>query len=246
MDHSQWGPQVDALSDAYTTITYDLRGHGRTGGSARTAYTIDLFAEDLAALLDALAVERPVLCGHSMGGAVAQVYAARHPENVAGLVLADTFTPDLSTVTERIQLAALEATVVATRLLGFRRVQRLRAWLYERFSEGAAGDYGAYERLQLEAPPISTDEFAKIMRAMRAFPATEIDYAAIDAPTLVLYGEHEPAFLRRQAGKLAAAVPGALIREVPGAGHGSNLDEPAFFTAAVREVLERSAGEREG
>lgn len=237
MDHSQWAPQMADLSDEYTTIAYDVRGHGRTGGSAKDAYSVELFAEDLDALLTALDVERPVLCGHSMGGCVAQVYAARHPHQVSGLVLTDTFTPDLHSWQDKLPMALLGATVLPVRLIGYERVQKAKAWIHERFSEGASGDYEKVERLQADAPGMETGEFAKVVRSLTAFPATEVDLSRISVPTLVLYGENAPTFLRRQARKLAAGIPNASIRAVPGGGHASNLDNPEFFTTALWELL---------
>jgi pimeloyl-ACP methyl ester carboxylesterase len=106
VDHSQWTPQLEALSNENTTIAYDVRGHGRTGGSETDSYSIDLFAEDLEAFTTALDLDKPVLCGLSMGGCIAQAYAARYPERIGGLVLADTFTPELLDWRERLQFLA--------------------------------------------------------------------------------------------------------------------------------------------
>ena len=71
LDHSQWDPQIEALRTSFTTYAYDVRGHGRTGGSDRGVYSIDLFADDLAAFIDALGLERSVICGLSAGGCIA-------------------------------------------------------------------------------------------------------------------------------------------------------------------------------
>ena len=57
------------------------------------SYSVELFAEDLHALVDALGLDRPVICGLSLGGAIAQVYATRYPDRLSGLVLAATFAP---------------------------------------------------------------------------------------------------------------------------------------------------------
>lgn len=237
LDHTQWAPQVAALCGEYTTVAYDVRGHGRTGGSARDAYSVDLFAEDLDALVTALELENPVICGLSTGGCIVQVYAARHPEKISGLVLAGTFTPDLSSPGERLQLALLKATILPVRLVGYERVERVLVWLQERFQPGAGGDYSRIEQLRDEGPKMTADEFAKVVRALTAFPETAVDYSAITAPTLVLYGENEPSFIRGQAGVLAAALEDVSVQEVPGAGHASNLDDPEFFTSAIQDFL---------
>ncbi|RDI70823.1 alpha/beta fold hydrolase [Halopelagius longus] len=238
LDAAQWTPQMNALEGEYTVVAYDVRGHGRTGGSARESYSVELLAADLRALVAALDLDRPVVCGLSMGGCIAQVYAAAHPDEVAGLVLADTFTPELFDRREWLQRSAmLRATVPFVRLVGYERVERAMVWLHERFSKGVSGDYGRIESLRAEGPKMETAEFAKVVRAVAAFHETTVDYSAVAAPTLVLYGEFEPSFVRRHAAKMAAEIPRVTVREVPGAGHASNLDDPDFFTDAVRAFL---------
>lgn len=240
LDHTQWEPQVEALSEEYTTIAYDVRGHGRTGDSVRGNYSIDLFADDLDALITALDLDSPVLCGLSTGGCIAQVYAARCPDRVAGLVLADTFTPELLTRGEWLQRSAmLKATVPPVRLVGYERVEKAMVWLQERLQRGVSGDYENIERLRAEGPKMATEEFAKVIRAVANFHETALDLSAIAVPTLVLYGENEPAFIRRHVPKLASELPDTTVREVPGAGHASNLDGPEFFTTALQEFLAR-------
>lgn len=238
VDHSQWDPQAEALSDEYETVAYDVRGHGRTGGSDRRQYSMDLFAEDLAALVDGLDLDDPVICGLSTGGCVAQVYAARHSDRISGLVLAGTFGPEIYGWGERFQRSlALRVTIPPVRLFGYERVEKAMVWLTERFQPGAGGDYERIEELRAEGPGMSTAEFAKVIRAVAAFHRTRIDLSAVAVPTLVLHGEKEPGFIRRQASKLEETIPDARVLEVPGAGHASNLDEPEFFTDAVREFL---------
>ena len=241
LDRTQWTPQVETLSGDYTTLAYDVRGHGRTGGSAEDAYSIDLFADDLGAFIAALDLERPVLCGLSMGGCIAQAYAAEHSDRLSGLVLADTFTPELFSRREWLQRSVmLRATVPPVRLIGYERVEKAMVWLQQRISgRGVSGDYEEIERLRAEGPKMKTDEFAKVVRAVAAFHETEVDLPSITVPTLILYGEHEPSFIRRHAPKLSAEIPNTSVREVPDAGHASNLDNPDFFTRAIREFLGR-------
>lgn len=237
LDHSQWMGQVEALADEFTTYTYDVRGHGRTGPTDRDTYSIELLADDLHAFITELGLERPVLCGLSMGGCIAQVYAATHPESISGLVLAGTFTPDYLTLGDRIQRGLiLPAAVYPVHLVGYERVERVIVWLNETF--GQSGSSGEYERIQAireDSPSIETGEFAKTMRALRDYHGASIDYTAITVPTLVLHGENEPGFIERHAERLAALIPDASLRAVPGAGHASNLDNPTFYEDTIRE-----------
>ncbi|MFC7069649.1 alpha/beta fold hydrolase [Halobaculum lipolyticum] len=240
VDRTQWAPQIEALADEYTVVAYDVRGHGRTGGSDRGSYSIDLFAADLSALVEALDLDRPVVCGLSMGGCIAMTYAARHPDRLSGLVLADTFGPVPLTVGERLYRAALPLTIPPARLVGYERVERMMVWLQERVSgDGAAGDYDRIAAIRRRGPPMATDEFAKAIRAVSSFAGTRVDFGAIQVPTLLLYGEQEVGFVRRQMHELAALVPHAHLLVVPHAGHASNLDNEAFVDGAIRGHLRR-------
>ncbi|WP_254534986.1 alpha/beta fold hydrolase [Halomarina litorea] len=238
VDHGQWEPQMEALSDEYTVVAYDVRGHGRTGGSDRESYSVDLFADDLAALVEALDLDRPVVCGLSLGGAVAQAYATRYPDRLSGLVLADTFTPGDWRWPERLQWAMLRGTVLPARLVGYERVERAMVWFQERVrGEEASGDYERIGEVRAGGPRMTTDEFAKVVEALVQFPETDIDLSTVAVPTLVVYGEHEMGFVKRHAALMAASIPGARVVEVPDGAHASNLDNPAFFTEAVRAFL---------
>ena len=72
-------------------ITYDLRGHGRSDVSDGQ-YTIELFVDDLIALLDYLKITKTILCGFSMGGYIALRAIERNPERFNALVLCDTMS----------------------------------------------------------------------------------------------------------------------------------------------------------
>lgn len=176
-----------------------------------------------------------------MGGCIAQVYAARHPDRVSALVLADTWTPPHRSRSETFQYEVLLPGIVPlVRLVGYERVEKAMVWVRERFSKGVSGEYENIERLREGAPKMTTDEFAKVMGALATFRDVDVDHAAIAAPTLVLYGENAPLFTRRHVPALEASLPNATVGVVPGAGHASNLDDPAFFSDAVRSFLATS------
>jgi pimeloyl-ACP methyl ester carboxylesterase len=87
-DHRMWLPQIDALRDHFRVIAYDVRGHGKSAvGDGQ--YTHRMFAEDVVALLDHLQIERAVMGGLSMGGAISLRTIELYPERVRALVLCD-------------------------------------------------------------------------------------------------------------------------------------------------------------
>jgi pimeloyl-ACP methyl ester carboxylesterase len=83
------------LSKHFRVITYDIRGHGRSGSNAEKV-TIPRLAEDLRTFLDALDIEQAVIVGYSAGGSIAQHFALTYPERVKALVLSGGF-PEVST-----------------------------------------------------------------------------------------------------------------------------------------------------
>lgn len=238
VDHAQWEPQLVALSDEYTTIAYDVRGHGRTGGSAVEHYSVELFADDLDALVTALDLEKPVVCGFSTGGAIAQVYATTYPEKLSGLVLSDTFTPGDWHLPERIQWLMLRATIPSARLVRFERVEKAMVWLIKLLrGEEATRDYEKIVQLRADMPTMATEEFVKVTRALLRFPRAKFDLSTVSVPTLVVYGEHEPGWMKRHAAKMAAKLQNARVEEVPGGGHASTLAEPERYADVLRTFL---------
>lgn len=232
---------MEALGDDYTTIAYDVRGHGHTGGSDRQSYRMETYAADLDALLTALDIEKPVLCGLSMGGCIAQVYAATHPEKVAGLVLADTFTTAPLSPSGRLVLANLRCFGLLDRFVRYTALNRIQMWVGQLLVPGVSGDGVTTQRLMEEAPTISHAEVVKIVRSMARFPKSDFDASRITVPTLIVHGENLPAVFRSMHPNLAAQLTNAAVETtvVPEAGHASNVDNPAFFSAAVREFLTR-------
>jgi pimeloyl-ACP methyl ester carboxylesterase len=70
MDGRLWAETARPLADEYRLVVPDLRDHGRTGGSDRAEYSVELFGANVRALVDALGTDRPVVVGHSLGGFV--------------------------------------------------------------------------------------------------------------------------------------------------------------------------------
>lgn len=240
LDHSMWDEQVEALVPDYETVVYDLRGHGRTGGSDETEYSVELYGEDLAALVAELDLDRPVVCGLSLGGMIALTYAARHPDRLAGLVVADAGAPGYQTRGEQFLFeVGYRVVVPPVRLLGIERVERVTVWLAERLQRGSGGDYEGVERIRENGPTVTTDEFAKVLGSMRRYRESEVDLAAVSVPTLVLSGENELRFNRLHAAALGERLADVAVEEVPDAGHASNLDNPEYFSNALAEFLWR-------
>src|SRR5660398_38607 len=83
---SMWNLQVESLKDNYRLITYDIRGHGNSD-AGNEDFSIDLFAGDLIGLMDALKIDRAILCGLSMGGYIALNAVTNYKKRFDGIIL---------------------------------------------------------------------------------------------------------------------------------------------------------------
>ncbi len=88
-DHAFFAPQVESFARDHRVVSPDLRGHG-TSDAPLQNYSIDGFVADLAWLCSELGLERPVVVGHSMGGAIALELAAGRPDLAAAIVMIDS------------------------------------------------------------------------------------------------------------------------------------------------------------
>ena len=90
-DHNTWSAQVSAYRNHYAVITYDARGTGQsTHPQGKEEYSMQILAEDAAALLDELDISRAHVSGLSLGSATAQELDINHPDKVASLQLHGT------------------------------------------------------------------------------------------------------------------------------------------------------------
>lgn len=245
-DAESWGPQVERFGDDHRTITYDLRGHGQTGASERRRYSVELFAEDLHALLDELDVDRAVICGLSLGSMIAQSYLARHPERVEGIVLAGalrTFPPipfptPLKYAMSPIVPLGASLTTMGTRptfqtLLGSIRAVTGGPWL----ARDADVRRAALETVE----ETSSAEFKKIFKALYRFEPPALDDVSV--PALIVYGQHEAPPVKRQSNELARTLGGRAV-QISNAAHLVNQDSPEAFNETLAAFLSEIEHER--
>jgi 3-oxoadipate enol-lactonase len=242
-DHRLWAEQVQSLTKDYRLIVYDLRGHGRTGGSAVDSYTIRLYVDDLNALITTLDLDKPAICGRSMGGFVALTYAATYPDTISALCTLGAETPEAQTRGEWLEwqirpklINALSVVIDRDRLMAV--IHRINEWRYD---PRGAGDMEKIERiLQSHAedvPESSEEESTKIRKALESYSSASIDYSSIVVPSLILYGEYEIPLIRRHAKYMEKVIPHAEAGQIPNAGHVSTVDNPEFVVTSLRKFL---------
>jgi pimeloyl-ACP methyl ester carboxylesterase len=237
VDRDLWAPQVERFASDLEVVTPDLRGHGE---STHEDVSVDRMANDVAALCDDLGLERPVVCGLSLGGLVAQRFALEHPDRAAGLVLADTVRsvpPVPGTPASRRLLSPTAPAHVMTRLWG--------AGAYFRgLLAGVESTQGPWLALDDEAREYALDcvdayDAGEFVEVLEAFHAHEMrDLSALSVPTLVVHGDREPAPVRSQNRTMTRAIPDATREVLDDAGHLANRDAPTAFGDALDSFLD--------
>ncbi|MER8101681.1 alpha/beta hydrolase [Kitasatospora sp. NPDC094016] len=237
LNASMWSAQLDALpgltGDEARVLAPDQRGFGGTELGADEP-SLDLVADDLALLLDAAGIERAVVGGLSMGGYVALAFARRHPDRLAGLLLAGTrATADTDAVrANRERIAAAVTARGSVQLL-----------LDEEVAAGQLGPDSPHlvERVRSLVAAASPAAVAWAQRAMAARPDALDVLAGLRVPTAVVVGAQDGLVAPEEAEQMLRARPDAELTVIPGAGHLSALEAPEAFNAAVRDLLARVA-----
>jgi 3-oxoadipate enol-lactonase len=227
-----WRPQVEALEDNWRVVAPDLRGFGDSRGFVDTP-SIDGMADDVARLLDELRVDRAVVGGLSMGGYVALAFARRHAGRLRGLVLADTKAEpdDEAARANRDRLIAFAATSTGAAV-----VEQMLPKLVG--TDTMANRPEVLERVRHIAGAQVAAGIVGALRALRDRPDARSGLDAIAVPTLVVVGRDDTLTPPAQSEALAGRIRGARLVVIDGAGHLSNLEQPARFNAAVRGFLE--------
>ena len=229
-DHSLWDAQIAALAQRARCIAPDLRGFGRSG--LAPPFSMDRWADDLAALLDARAVERAVVCGLSMGGYIAFAFWRRHPERVRALVLADTRAgaDDDAARAKRREMIALARAEGAGAV-----AERLMPGMLGRTTRERSPERVAAMRAMLERAPV--EGIVGALEAMIARPDSTETLATIDVPTLVVVGEEDALTPPAEARAMQERIAGSRLEVIAGAGHASAFERPAAFSHVLGDFL---------
>jgi pimeloyl-ACP methyl ester carboxylesterase len=198
------------------------RGHGDATRPVTGYYPQD-FAADLAAFMDALKLRQAVVVGHSMGSYIAQRFALDYPDRTLGLVLMGSCT----TVRGNPVAIGLWDSVVST------LTDPIDPGFVREFQQSTLAQPVPQALLNTVVQE-SLKVPARVWKAaLAALLDTDFsgDLGKITAPILIVWGDQDTFFLRREQEALAAAITGAQLMVYSGAGHGFHWEEPARFAA---------------
>jgi pimeloyl-ACP methyl ester carboxylesterase len=228
-----WTHVIPALAQRYAVYAVDLPGFGYSD-KGNHHYSPDNLARALDTVLTPRIAGRFTLIGHSMGGTVALAYAATYPSRVSRLVLVD-----VAGILHRSVYAEFLGRVAAQRALGldspwFESVVRAIQLRAENWP--VRGD------LVLERAGVRQRMLRGDPSAIAAFAMVEHDFSAslraVVAPTLIIWGADDTIAPLRTGQALAAAIPGARLTVIEGAGHAPQIQFPDRFNPLLIDELD--------
>ena len=233
-----WRRAIPFFPDSlYTRHAYDQRGFGRSR-HPETGYTQLQHAIDLGRLMDRLGIEKAVLIGHSLGGAIAQEFTVMHPERVAALVSCDAFArfrPLPGADDEKRSRARAIGTPGKNREILEGAVKR---YLDPRNCDRDSVD--KFLDITLRASPKALHD--QLLDAYEAPTLDAAKYAALTIPVMAVTGSTDHVAPYTEAFALTDQVPGSELAVIPRTGHSPMWEAPQDFCRPVLDFLERRLG----
>jgi pimeloyl-ACP methyl ester carboxylesterase len=229
-----WAPVLTALGALFTPVAIDLRGHG-SSGKPRRGYLYDDYIDDLDRVLDALALNRPLIVGHSLGGLIALWWAARHPDRAAALVIEDS------------PLRSGEDFRPA-----FENWLRLNALPLDELRAAYATDRPTWKpeavdararQMRATARPVIEELMADSMAHHGVDRLAEIEH--IESPVLFIHGDPDAGGMVHpdDIAGFARRLANATVRRIPAGGHSMHVETPRAFLDLAVPFLERHAAD---
>lgn len=229
MDHRMFNAQVNALIDQYHIIVPDARGHGKSQPALGNA-SLELYAQDMLAILDANNIQSAIIIGQSFGGHIAQRIYKIDPSRIKGMVIIGS-TP-ISKTYSKLEIALLKLSLPIINLLPYR-------WFTKSVAKTIAitDEVRAYALDAMQMIP--RDQFKVIWRSVTyAIDTHGIPNLHLDHPLLLLHGDLDnTGTIARDMPIWATQEANADFHIIPKAGHNANQDNPAVTNQLILDFL---------
>jgi pimeloyl-ACP methyl ester carboxylesterase len=222
---SNWQHQMEHLSGSRRVVAFDFRSHGKSDKATDPNFSPEALALDIAAVADYLSLNRFVLVGHSMGGAAAIAYAGKHPERVAGLVMAGTpgkANPEMA----KQLIAALETDQFDA--------------IMKKYMEQLL-NHGSRETLKsakAEAGKMDKETSLNVIRSMFWYNPIP-DLTTYKGPKLIISSSKE----KQQPDSLMHQMPNISNKVIEGTSHWMQTDKPDEFNDILDNFLKTEVGD---
>lgn len=232
LNKSMWDMQMEVLSDEYRIIAYDVRGHGDSD-AGNESFSIEIFVNDLISLMDALKINKTVLCGLSMGGYIAINAVENYPERFDALILSDTHCIADSPEAKDKRLVAIES---------------IKKNGVEEYADESIKNLFAPESLTTKKTEIALvremivktvkQTLYNSMHALAMRKETCGKLSEIKIPVLILVGNEDIITPPAAAKFMHENMRGSVLYILEHAGHLCNMENPFEFNYQVRKFIE--------
>jgi 3-oxoadipate enol-lactonase len=225
MNAEFWEPTVNAIGPDWEVIAVDCRGHGQSDKPAGP-YSVALFADDVAAVMDDAGWQDAVVGGASMGGCVALSFAENHAKRISGLYLIDTTSWYGETAIDDWEERGQKAlTGGMESMIGFQKTR----WFSESFVDDNEDVVNAAIEVFLSNQP---DAYLETCRMLGRHNQTHA-LANISVPCRIVVGEQDYATPVAMANAMHEAIVGSTLTVIPGVRHFTPLEVPDQIAAAL-------------
>lgn len=229
LDRTIWAEQMRGLSDIRRVVAVDLRGRGKSPAKETDAWTIDLYADDVAKTLETLGVDKVDLAGLSMGGYVLFSFWRRHRDKVRSLALIDTKA-------EADSEEAREGREKTAALVTEKGSAALVDALFPKFFAPTTPDSVKQEVREMVENTHPRTAAADAL-AMRDRADSTADLGRITEPVLVVHGKEDLLIPAEIGQAMAQGIPKTMFVPIPNASHMAPIENPEAVNQALREFL---------
>lgn len=233
MHGRMWRPLMPALAARYRVITFDLAGHGKSPPPADPVI-LSSFSAQLQHLMDTLQIESAALAGFSLGGMIVRRFGVDHPERASAVIVLNSAHGRTDAEREAVRKRVEQAKVSGPGATIDAAIERWFTPEFRSANPAAIADVRAAVMSQDRAV------YPKLYRVLAEGDA-EIasSIAELRMPFLAMTCEDDPGNTPQMSRRMAALVPRAEVRIVPGLRHMGLWEAPHVFTGAILDFLAR-------
>jgi pimeloyl-ACP methyl ester carboxylesterase len=237
---TMWYNQVPVFARQFKVISYDIRGHGKTE-TPEGGFSMEMFADDLHALLGVLGIARACVLGYSMGGRIGLQFALTYPEMITGLVFANSgvrgsdgqpTSEEIAGLIERRKrmMEMFETGEIAVIADGMAELS-----FSPGFRDRAPAVFQAYKNVKLQNDP---RHYISIMEALVEAVTHPPNLASLGCPALIIAGEQDSFMAVDEARSMERAIADATVTILP-TGHAAAIEAPEAFNQSVLDFVTR-------
>ncbi|MBL7875607.1 MAG: alpha/beta hydrolase [Cyclobacteriaceae bacterium] len=233
LNKSMWENQRNEFWNKYRVITYDLRGYGNSESGFKKI-SIALFATDLLHFMDALGLNKVILCGFSMGGYIALQAMEKFPERIAGLALANT---QCQADTQKAKEKRIKTCdIIRQKGLELFADELLKGFFYTGSEKENSKSILEIRRV-IEGTSVEVVCDSLMALANRKETCQGLD--RIDVPTLIMAGKEDTVIPLEKSEFMKTKIKGATLHIISDAAHLSNVDNPLEFNRHLSQFLQQ-------